>query len=209
MVETVAVTPSHKDTFAVCEKTWQVAETTVTAVKGLDETIRHGWREVNTEKLAERIHAELEGTLLQPLAIAMPPIGGGRARLAKMPPTHGGSDPETPRLSFQGHPCRDACRLPCRHGRLLSFGWWKLSRHYDRMVDAALKRILSVNAGNQEAFTRLTEMNVPIRVLPVTDSKKRTIPRKFALVMDHAEDVAVEDTPDGKRVAIYFEKASY
>ena len=76
------------------------------------------------------------------------------------------------------------------------------------MVDAALKRILSVNASNQEAFTRLTEMNVPIRVLPVTDSKKRTIPR-FALVMDHAEDVAVEDTSDGKRVAIYFEKASY
>jgi hypothetical protein len=26
----------------------------------------------------------------------------------------------------------------------------KLSRHYDRMVDAALKRILSVNAGNQK-----------------------------------------------------------
>jgi hypothetical protein len=77
------------------------------------------------------------------------------------------------------------------------------------MVDAALKRILSVNAGNQEAFTRLTEMNVAIRLLPVTDSKKRTIPRKFALVMDHAEDVAVEDTPDGKRVAIYFEKAAY
>ena len=94
-------------------------------------------------------------------------------------------------------------------GGSFAYGWWKLSRHYDRMVDAALKRILSVHAGNQEAFTRLTEMNVPIRVLPVTDSKKRTIPRKFALVMDHAEDVGVEDTSDGKRVAIYFEKASY
>ena len=46
-------------------------------------------------------------------------------------------------------------------------------------------------------------------MLPVTDSKKRTIPRKFALVMDHAEDVAVEDTPGGKRAAIYFETASY
>ncbi len=76
-------------------------------------------------------------------------------------------------------------------------------------MDAALKRILSVNADNQEAFTRLTEMNVAIRMLPVADSKKQIIPRKFALVMDHAEDVAVEDTPDGKRVAIYFEKAAY
>ena len=37
-------------------------------------------------------------------------------------------------------------------GGCFSFGWWKLSRHYDRMVDAALKRILSVNAGNQRSF---------------------------------------------------------
>jgi hypothetical protein len=27
--------------------------------------------------------------------------------------------------------------------------------------------------------------------------------------MEHAEDVGIEDTPDGKRVAIYFEKAPY
>ncbi|MGB8465298.1 MAG: hypothetical protein WCE49_10175, partial [Terrimicrobiaceae bacterium] len=94
-------------------------------------------------------------------------------------------------------------------GGCFSFGWWKLSRHYDRTVDAALKRILSVNADNQEAFTRLTKLNAAIRVVPVTDSKKQIIPGKFALVMEHAEDVAVEDTPEGKRVAIYFEKASY
>ena len=56
----------HKN---VAAEACQTAEMTLTAVKGLDDTIRHGWREVNTEKLAERIHAELEGTLLQPLAI--------------------------------------------------------------------------------------------------------------------------------------------
>jgi hypothetical protein len=40
-------------------------------------------------------------------------------------------------------------------------------------------------------------------------SSKRVIPDKFILVMKHAEDVGVEDTPDGKRVAIYFEKSTY
>jgi hypothetical protein len=39
------------------------------AVKGLDDTMRHGWREGNTENLTERVHAELERTLLQPIAI--------------------------------------------------------------------------------------------------------------------------------------------
>ena len=44
-----------KDTFAVCEKTRQVAEAAALAAKELDGAIRDGWREVNTEKLAARI----------------------------------------------------------------------------------------------------------------------------------------------------------
>ncbi len=52
-------------------------------------------------------------------------------------------------------------------------------------------------------------MNVPIRVVPVVDNRKQTIPRKFALVVDHAEDVGIEEMGDGKRAAIYFEQSSY
>ena len=57
-----------RDTLAVCEKTQQVAEAAATAAKELDETIRDGWRQVNTEKLAGRIQAEVETALLRPLA---------------------------------------------------------------------------------------------------------------------------------------------
>ena len=200
---------SRSDTFAVCEKARQVAEAAATAAKELDDAIRDGWREVNTEKLAGRIQEEVETALLRPLAAQCRQV-----------------EEMTPALKDAADQLKEsACKLRAFHfkgilvvmlaaclvvmGGCFSFGWWKLSRHYDRMVDAALKRILSVNAGNQEAFTRLTEINVPIRVLPVTDAKKRTISRKFALVMDHAENVAIEDIPDGKRAAIYFEKASY
>ena len=56
-----------RDTFAVCEKTRQVAETAAKAAKELDDAIRHGWREVNTEELAVRIQGELETALLRPL----------------------------------------------------------------------------------------------------------------------------------------------
>jgi len=94
-------------------------------------------------------------------------------------------------------------------GGCFAYGWWKLSRYYDLMVTAALERIPSVNEKNQETFTQLTKMNVPIRVVPVIDSRKQIIPRKFALVLDRAEDVRIEDTPEGKRAAIYFEKSSY
>jgi hypothetical protein len=94
-------------------------------------------------------------------------------------------------------------------GGFFTYGWWKLSRHYELKVSAALERILSVNEKNQEAFTQLTAMNIPVRVVPVVDNRKQAIPRKFALVIDRAEDVAIEGIGDGKRAAIYFEKSFY
>ena len=195
-------------TFAVCEKNREVAEAAATAAKELDDAIRHGWREVNTDKLAERIHEEVENALLRPLAAQC-------RRVGEM----------TPALKDAADQLKEsACKLRSFHFKsilvvmlaacLVVWGLLLL-----RLVEALTPlrphggRRPEANpvgqAGNQEAFTRLTEMNIPIRVLPVTDSKKRTIPRKFALVMDHAEDVAIEDIPDGKRAAIYFEKASY
>jgi hypothetical protein len=198
-----------KDTFAVCEKTRQVAEAAAIAAKELDETIRDGWREVNTEKLAVRIQGELETAVLRPLAAQCRQVEEMTPALKDAADQLEESARRLRAFHFKGILAVMLAACLVVMGGSFAYGWWNLSRHYDRMVDAALKRILSVNAGNQEAFTRLTEMNVPIRVLPVADSKKQTIPRKFALVMDHAEDVAVEDTPDGKRVAIYFEKAAY
>ena len=94
-------------------------------------------------------------------------------------------------------------------GALFAYGWWKLSRHYELKVSAALDQILSVNKGNQEAFTQLTAMNIPVRVVPVVDNRKQAIPRKFALVVDRAEDAGIEDIGDGKRAAICFEKSFY
>ena len=198
-----------KDTFAVCEKTQQIAEVAATAVKELDDAIHHGWREVNTEKLAGRIQEEMEATLIGPLAAQC-------RQVEEM--THALKD-AADQLK------ESACKLRAFHfkgilvvmmvtclvviGGCFSLGWWKLSRHYDRMVDAALERILSVNASNREAFTQLTKLNAPIRVVPALDSRKRAIPGKFALIMEHAEDIGMQDTPYGKRVAIYFEKAFY
>jgi hypothetical protein len=94
-------------------------------------------------------------------------------------------------------------------GGCFALGWSKLSHHYERKVKAALERVISVRATNEETFIQLTKMNVPIRVVPVVDNRKQTIPRKFALVVDHAEDVGIEEMGNGKRAAIYFEQSPY
>jgi hypothetical protein len=193
----------------VATEACQTAEMAVAAVKGLDDTIRRGWREVNTEKLAERVHAELEGTLFRPLAIQCRQLEKAAPELKDAVQRMEDSSRKLRAFHFKG--ILAAMFMSCLviMGGCFAYGWWKLSRHYDQMRNAALERMLLVNKRNEEAFTQLTKLNAPIRVVPTTDSHKRVIPGKFALVMEHAKDVGIEDTPDGKRVAIYFEKSSY
>jgi hypothetical protein len=198
-----------KDTFAVCEKTRQVAEAAAMAAKELDGAIRDGWREVNTEKLAARIQGELETAVLRPLAAQCGRVEEMTPALKDAADQLEESARKLRAFHFKGILSVMLAACLAVMGGSFAYGWWKLSRHYDRMVNAALKRILSVQADNREAFTWLIKLNAPIRVVPVTDSRRQVIPGKFALVMEHAEDVGIEDTPDGKRVAIYFEKAPY
>ncbi len=153
-----------KDTFAVCEKTRQVAEAAATVAKELDDAIRGGWREVNTEKLAVRIQGELESAVLRPLAAQCRQVEEMTPALRNAADQLEESARKLRAFHFKGILAVMLAACVVVMGGCFSFGWWKLSRHYDRTVDAALKRILSVNADNQEAFTRLTELNVPIRV---------------------------------------------
>jgi hypothetical protein len=187
----------------------QAAQTVLTAVKALDEVVRNGWREVNAAKLAEEVHAELEETLFQPIALQCRLLEHSVPAL-KEAVAH--TEESTRRLrSFHFKGIFAAMLVICFvvAGGLLAYSWWKLARHYELKLSAALERMLSVNAKNQETFTQLTKMNVPIRVVPVIDNRKQTIPGKFALVVDRAEDVGIEDIGDGKRAAIYFQKSFY
>jgi hypothetical protein len=187
----------------------QSTEIAVTAIKGLDAAIRSGWREVNAAKLAARVHAELEATLLQPLAIQCRQLE--QAAPAVKEALQYMEDSTRQLRSYHFKSVLAAMLVSCIviAGGCFAFGWSKLSRHYELKLNTALERILSVTEKNQETFTQLTKMNVPIRLVPIVDSRKETIPGKFALVVERAEDVGIEDTPEGKRAAIYFEKSSY
>jgi hypothetical protein len=187
----------------------QSTERAITAIKGLEGAIRSGWQEVNVASLAERVHAELEAALLQPLASqcrvmeqAAPAVNNALERIEN-------STRQLRGYHFKG--ILAAMLLSCLAiaGSCFALGWAKLSHLYELKVKAALERVVSVNATNDETFTRLTKMNVPVRIVPVVDSRKQTIPRKFALVVDRAEDVGIEEMRDGKRAAIYFEQSSY
>ena len=181
----------------------------VTAITRLEGAIRSGWQGVNAASLAERVHAELEATLLQPVASqcrlleqAAPAVNEALKHL------------ENSSRQLRGYHFKSillAMLVSCLAiaGGSFTLGWSKLSRYYELKVRAALDRVVSVHATNEETLTQLAKMNVLIRVVPVVDNRKQPIPRKFALVVDRAEDVGIEEVGDGKRAAIYFEQSSY
>ena len=95
----------HKD---IATEASQSTERAVTAIKGLDEAIHSGWREVNAASLAERVHAELEATLLQPLASQCRVLEQAAPAVNERARTHGNLHAPAPWLSFQEHSCGHA-----------------------------------------------------------------------------------------------------
>ncbi len=133
----------HKD---IATEATQSTERAVTAIKGLEGAIRSGWQEVNAASLAERVHAELEATLLQPLASqcrlleqAAPAVNEALERM------------ENSTRQLRGYHFKSilvAMLISCLAiaGGCFALGWSKLSRHYELKVKAALERVVSVNA---------------------------------------------------------------
>ena len=151
---------------------------------------------------------ELEGTLLKPLAIQCRQLEKAAPALKDAVQRMEDSTRKLRAFHFKGILAAMSCLVIM--GGCFAYGWWKLSRHYDKLVDTALERMLLVNTRNEEAFTQLTKLNAPIRVMPTTDSRKRVIPGKFALIMEHGEDVGASRTlRTGRGSAPYFEKSSY
>ena len=108
----------HND---VATEASQSTEVAVKAIKGLDEAIRCGWQEVNAAKLAERVHAELEASLLQPIAIQCRLLEQAAPAL-KEALQYMGFHSAAPRLSFQERSRGHAHQLH-HHRRRLFCRW--------------------------------------------------------------------------------------
>ena len=142
----------HND---IANEASQSTEIAVTAIKGLEEAIRSGWQEVNAAKLAERVHAELEATLLQPLAIQCRLLEQAASAVNEALEHMERSTRQLRGFYFKSVLAAMLIGCIVITGDLFGFGWWKLSRHYELKMNATLERILSVNATNQETFTQL------------------------------------------------------
>lgn len=183
-----------------CEIARQVAETAAASVIKLDDAIRNGWQEVKTEKLAERIHEELETTLLDPLAAqcrkleqATPAIHDAIAELEK-------SARKLRGFHFQGILAALCVSFVVITGGCL----WFLIKDHEQKVDKTLRFLEQTNSHNREAFRELDRLGARIRVANAIDNRGDPIRDNYALVVESGYDVVVQDTKQGKQAAIFF-----
>lgn len=186
------------------EKAQQTAREASQSVKELDDAIRHGWREVNTDQLANRIHEELESTLLKPLASQCQEL-----------------EQTTPVVREAVEQLvKSARQLRGFHFRGIVFGlliaflsltgacFWYLKQEHDRKLRQEVRLLESTSSQNREAFEQLDLLGAKIRVTHPVDDRGLPNKEEYALVMEAGHGVSVFDSKRGKWAAIYFRPLS-
>jgi len=191
---------ANESTLESCEIARQTAECAAASVIKLDDAIRNGWQEVKTEKLAERIHEELETTLLDPLAAqcreleeATPAIKDAIGELEK-------SARKLRAFHFRGIVAALCIAFVVITGSCL----WLLIKDHEQKVDKALRFLEQTDSHNREAFRELDRLGARIRVANAIDNRGDTIRDNYALVVEPGYDVIVQDAKQGKQAAIFF-----
>ncbi len=186
------------------EKARQTARDASQSARELDEAIRHGWREVNMEKLADRIQQELETALLKPLASQC-------QQLEQMTPTV---------MEAVEQLVKSARQLRGFHFRGILLGliiaflgltgacFWYLKQEHDRQLRKDIRLLESTSSQNREAFEQLDLLGAKIRVVHPVDDRGNPNNEEYALVMDAGHEVSVMDSKKGKWAAIYFRPLS-
>lgn len=182
------------------EKAQQTAREAFQAVQKFEEAVRQGWKEIDTEKLADRIHEDLESTLFQPLASqcqqleqTTPAITAAIERLVK-------SAQQLRGFHFRG----------ILFGLIIAFVaiagcyTWYLNEKFKRELRQAVSRIDATEAYNRAAFRQLDAMGAKVRVAPVVNERGEKIKGEYFLVMDAGAGVVVMDGEKGKWAAIRF-----
>ena len=97
------------------------------AAKELDETIRDGWREVNTEKLAVRIQGELETAVLRPLVVQCRQVEEMTPALKDAADQLEESASKLRAFHFKGILAVMLAACLVVMGGSFAYGWWNLS----------------------------------------------------------------------------------
>lgn len=182
------------------EKSEQTAREILQAVEKFDEAVRQGWKEVNTEKLADRIQADLESTLFQPLT----------SRCRQLEQTTPVVTEAIERLVKSAQQLRGFHFKGILFGLLIAFVaiagsyTWYLNEKFKRELRQATSRIEATDAANRTAYRQLNAMGAKVHVTAAIDQRGEKIKDQYYLVMDAGFGTAIIDAREGKSAGILF-----
>jgi hypothetical protein len=88
---------------------------------------------------------------------------------------------------------------------LYLYGYFGLSDWYKERLAAKYEQIDANALANQQAYAKLTGLNVTISVVPQGDAQGNVIPGHYALAMHGADDAQLKSGDDGPSGVIFFQ----
>jgi hypothetical protein len=88
---------------------------------------------------------------------------------------------------------------------LYLYGYFGLSDWYKEKLAAKYEQIDANAQANQQAYAKLTGLNVTIEVVPQGDAQGNVVPGHYALTMKGADDAQLKNGDDGQAGVIFFQ----
>ena len=88
---------------------------------------------------------------------------------------------------------------------LYLYGYFGLSDWYKERLATKYEQIDANTQANQQAYAKLTGLNVTIEVAPQGDAQGNVMPGHYALVMKGADDAQLKTADDGPSGVIFFQ----
>jgi hypothetical protein len=88
---------------------------------------------------------------------------------------------------------------------LYLYGYFGLSDWYKERLAAKYEQIDANAQANQQAYAKLTGLNVTIEVVPQGDAQGNVVPGHYALTMKGADDAQLKNRDDGPSGVIFFQ----
>jgi hypothetical protein len=88
---------------------------------------------------------------------------------------------------------------------LYLYGYFGLSDWYKERLAAKYEQIDANAQANQQAYAKLTGLNVTIEVVPQGDAQGNVVPGHYALTMKGADDAQLKNGDDGQAGVIFFQ----
>ena len=157
-------------------------------------------RQIDVTTLACQVHHQLETSMIAPLRLALRDLPKQSQRIADATSAAESSVQAWRQVHLGGLILNVSLAVLLIGILLFGVAWFHLQHNLNERLAEEIGRIPK----NQETFRRAVLLDVPMHLTRWSDQNGEVVPGGYAFTIEHAEDVTIQSTDNGKRGVIFF-----